>query len=153
VKTASLLFALSFCAFSFNQQQTQLPHGIVFGAKPDTIQIINAPNLEIYIAKKTRVNATIRGKVLKVTKQKGGWFEIDAGKGKIVTAHFKNYNVTIPADLGGRTVIAEGTAAKQFIADDQQHYAGGTTGGKKQHNTNANPKRRLTFEVKGLFVE
>jgi len=91
--------------------------------------------------------------VIKVTKTKGGWFELDAGNGKIINAHFKDYAVTIPADLKGRTVIIEGVAQKQFIADDGQHFAGDTVTGKKQHSVNANPKQSLTFEVSGLMVD
>ncbi len=103
--------------------------------------------------KKARITTAIRGKVLKVTKQKGGWFDIDAGNGKVIAAHFKLYNITIPDDLKGCTIVAEGVAAKQFIADDQQHFAGDTVTGKKQHSVKTNPKQRLTFEVKGLLVE
>ena len=153
MKAISLFFALLLCVFSFSWLPVQLPHGKVFGAKPDTTELISAAQIEIFMANKTRISATIRGKVIKVTKPKGGWFDIDAGKGKVIGAHFRDYNVTIPGDLKGRYVIAEGIAAKQFIADDLQHFAGDTARGKKQHNINANPKRKLTFEVKGLMVE
>jgi hypothetical protein len=50
-------------------------------------------------------------------------------------------------------VIIEGVAQKQFIADDLQHFAGDTVQGKKQHQVNANPNQRLTFEVTGLMVD
>ncbi len=103
--------------------------------------------------KKTRISITIKGKVLKVTKEKGGWFSLDAGGGKVIAAHFKDYDINIPSGLKGRTVIVEGVAQKQFIADDQQHFAGDTVNGKKQQNVKTNPKHRLTFEVKGLMVE
>jgi len=115
--------------------------------------MIKASQLEGFMDKKTRISITVRGKVLRVTKQKGGWFEIDAGNGKVIAAHFKNYNVNIPAELKGRTIIADGVAQKQFIADDQQHFAGDTVAGKKQHSVKTNPKKRLTFEVKGLMVD
>jgi len=42
---------------------------------------------------------------------------------------------------------------KQFIADDQQHFAGDTVTGKKQHEVKTNPKRRLSLEVKGMMVD
>jgi len=102
---------------------------------------------------KTRISTTIRGRVIKVTKPKGGWFELDAGKGKIITAHFRNIGINIPVELKGKIVIVEGVAEKQFIADDLQHFAGDTVVGKKQHTVKTNPLRRLTFEVKGLMVD
>ncbi len=103
--------------------------------------------------KKVRISIAIRGKGIKATKQNCGWFDVDAGNGKVIAAHFKTYKMTIPEDLKGRTLVAEGVAAKQFIADDQQHFAGDTVTGKKQHSVKTNPKQRLTFEVSGLMVE
>jgi hypothetical protein len=154
MKTIQILFILILStSVSFAQKQVPLAHGKIFGGKPDTTAIVNAQKLESFMDKKVRISTTIRGKVIKVTKQKGGWFDIDAGKGKIIAAHFKIYNITIPDDLKGRNVVAEGVAAKQFIADDQQHFAGDTVTWKKQHSVKTNPKQRLTFEVKGLMVE
>jgi hypothetical protein len=134
-------------------QHTPLPHGMVFGTKPVNSQVIPAWRVEAFMDKKTRISTTIRGRVIKVTKAKGGWFEVDAGKGKIIAAHFKNYGVTIPTALKGKIVLIEGVAEKQFIADDLQHFAGDTVNGKKQHLVKTNPLRRLTFEVTGLMVD
>jgi hypothetical protein len=153
MKSALLLFTFFITAVSFAQKHTALPHGMVFGIKPNTTGMMPASKIEAYMGKQIRTSTTIRGKIIKVTQPKGGWFEVDAGKGKVITAHFKNYGINIPADLKGKIVIMEGVAQKQFIADDLQHFAGDTVTGKKQHYTNADPKRRLTFEVKGLIVD
>lgn len=100
------------------------------------------------MAKKARVSVAIRGKILRVTKEKGGWFTVDEGRGRVISAHFKNYGVTIPRSLAGRTVIMDGVAAKQFIADDKQHLAGNTGSSK------GTPKQKgVTFEVNGLYVD
>lgn len=135
------------------QKDEPLPHGIVYGQKPDTTAMMSAAKVEAFMGKKTRISTTIEGRVIRVTREKGGWFELDAGAGKVISAHFKNYNINIPADLAGRTVIMEGVAAKQFIADDLQHLAGDTVSGKKQHKVKTDPKRKVTFEVKGLMVD
>jgi uncharacterized protein DUF4920 len=153
MNTIVSLIALFLSISPFSAQHTPLPHGTVFGIKPDTTGMMNASAVETFMGKKTRISTTIHGKVIKVTKQKGGWFEIDASDGKVIAAHFKDYNVNIPADLKGRNIIAEGVAEKQFTADDQQHYAGDTVKGKKQHDVKTNPKEKLTFEVKGLMVD
>lgn len=105
------------------------------------------------MGKRTRTSAVIYGKVLKVTQSKGGWFDLDAGNGRIIKAHFANAHINLPYDLKGRQVIIDGVAQKQFIADDLQHFAGDTVIGKKQHHVKANPKQRLTFEVHGLMVD
>jgi hypothetical protein len=154
MKTALLLLsAIIFSISASVQKRTALIHGTVYGDKPDTTGMMPASKVEEFMGNKTRVSVALKGKVLKVTKQKGGWFIIDEGNGKIISAHFKNYDVTIPASLAGKTVVLEGVAQKQFIADDQQHFAGDTVTGKKQSQVKTNPKRRLTFEVKGIMVE
>jgi len=153
MKVLSILFVLLSTINAFAQKHVPLPHGSIFGDKPNTTGMMDASRIEAYMGKRTRISVTVRGKVLRVTQPKGGWFELDAGKGKIIAAHFENYAVVIPTDLRGRVVIVEGIAEKQFIADDLQHFAGDTVTGKKQHHINVDPKKRLTFEVKGLFVD
>ena len=152
MKFCYLLLIFCCCAPVF-AQHAPLPHGMVFGTPPNTTGMMDASKVEAFMDKKVRISTTIRGVVTLVVKTKGGWFNIDAGNGRIITAHFKNYGITIPTNLKGRTVIIEGVATKQFIADDLQHFAGDTVVGKKQHYVNAAPKRRLQFEVKGLFLE
>jgi hypothetical protein len=153
MKPLTLLFALSFSVIARAQSGAPLQHGTVFGTKPNTTSMMKASQVEAFMNTKTRVSTTIEGKVIKVTKPAGGWFELDAGNGKTINAHFKVYNINLPAGLAGHTVIIEGVAQKQFIADDSQHLAGDTVNGKKQHTVNANPKQRLSFEVTGLMVE
>ncbi|MDB5002859.1 MAG: hypothetical protein JWQ34_1084 [Mucilaginibacter sp.] len=153
MKYWSLLFSICLVISATAQHHTPLPHGMVYGIKPGTTTMLPAWRVEAFMDTKTRINTTIRGRVIKVTKPKGGWFELDAGKGKIITAHFKNIGINIPPGLKGKIVIVEGVAEKQFIADDLQHFAGDTVVGKKQHTVKTNPKRKLTFEVKGLMVD
>ena len=128
-------------------------HGKIFGAKPDTTGVMATSKVEDFMGNKVRISVAVRGKILKVTKEKGGWFTLDAGNGRTISAHFKSYAVSIPTALAGRTVVLDGIAEKEFLADDQQHYAGDTVKGKKPSQINANAKRRLTFEVSGMMVD
>jgi hypothetical protein len=123
-------------------QKKAMPHGMVYGTKPDTSNILPASRVEAFMDKKVRISTTMRGVVISVTKPKGGWFEVDAGQGKVIAAHFTDYSVVTPVELKGKTVLIEGVALKKFDA------SGKTTTGAK-----INPKRRLLFEVKGLMVE
>ncbi|MBC7400230.1 MAG: DUF4920 domain-containing protein [Mucilaginibacter sp.] len=153
MKYRLLLLCVCFTLTAIAQRKTAIPHGMIFGTKPDTTQVIPAWRVEAFMDKKVRINTTIRGRIIKVTKAKGGWFMLDAGKGKIIAAHFKNYGINLPIALTGKIVFVEGVAQKQFIADDLQHFAGDTVSGKKQHTVKTNPLRRLTFEVMGLMVD
>jgi hypothetical protein len=153
MKYRLLLICFCFTLTVIAQRKKAMPHGMVYGTKPDTSQVIPAWRVEAFMDKKVRINTTIRGRISKVTKPKGGWFMLDAGKGKAIAAHFKNYGINLPMALTGKIVYVEGVAQKQFIADDLQHFAGDTVRGKKQHTVKTDPKHRLTFEVKGLMVD
>jgi hypothetical protein len=141
--SALLLFTTT--AFA---QHTPIPHGTVYGTKPSGAGMVFADKLQSSMGTRATIVTSVKGKVLKVTKEKGGWFTIDATNGKVIYAHFKNYKVTIPATLAGHTIIADGVATKQFVADDKQHLAGDKHAGSKD-----NPKQGLKFEVSGLIVE
>ncbi len=143
-----------FCGFAgFAQKHVHLPHGMVFGHKPNGIAPVPATKIEYFMGKKIRQTTALTGTLIRVTKEKGGWFEMDAGGGKIIAAHFKNYNITLPTQLKGRGVIIQGVAQRALIADDMQHFAGDTVVGSKQHQEKVNPKARITFEVWGLMVD
>lgn len=143
----NLLILVFMSSSAMAQKPVPLPHGMVFGSKPSTVGLMPASRLEAFMGKRTRTSAAITGTIIKVTKTKGGWFTMDAGKGRTIAAHFKNYDVVLPADIKGREVIISGIASKQFTADDQQQLAGS-----KQHGVKTNPKQRLMFEVVGLMV-
>jgi hypothetical protein len=134
------------------QKHVPLPHGMTFGKKLSTLKSMSANKLETFMGNKVRISTMITGKIIKVTKSKGGWFDMDAGGGKVIHAHFTDYIINLPVQLRGRTVSIEGVAAKQFIADDLQHFAGDTVKGARQHYQKTDPKHRIVFEVTGLMV-
>lgn len=144
----ALLVCLLCCPLLLlGQKRTPLPHGMVFGTKPDVVNLHKAEDLETFMGKRTRTSAVVVGRVIRVTKPKGGWFEMAAGKGKIIQVHFQKYNINLPTDLKGREVIIEGVASKQFVADDKQHLAGAGAASQPRGLTGG-----LEFEATGLFV-
>ena len=145
MKTIYLLLVLSLFSSSLFAQDEKTLHGKVFGNKPGAV-IVNADKLETYMDAKPRLRTIIKGKVLNVVKEKGGWFTIDAGNGKVIAAHFAKYNIDIPASLKDKMVIVEGIAQKQSAMDGQQHLAGEKQPGDKTTN-------QLSMEVTGLMVE
>ncbi len=150
MRTFTAITLLFFTANVF--AQTPLPHGMVYGTKPDTTVMLPANKVETFMGKRTRISTTIKGKVLKVTQTAGGRFSIDAGNGKVIKAHFTKYKINLPVAIQGRIVVVEGVAKKQFIASDRQHFAGDKPIKNKKARVKANPKQELSFEVKGLMV-
>jgi hypothetical protein len=142
MKAPTLLFALLFSVAAGAQQ---LPHGTTYGTKPNSAGMMDASKVEAFMGNKPRVNTTVRGKVIKVTNPKGGWFELAGTDGKVIQAHFKNIGTNLPKNLVGHYVIVEGTMAKQFDASDKQHMAGNTQKGDSSQG--------LSFEVTGLEVD
>jgi hypothetical protein len=130
------------------QKPVKLPHGMVFGAKPSTVGLMPASQLESFMGKRTRITTAIVGKVLKVTNTKEGLFTMDAGRGKVIDARFKTEGISLPPNIKGREVIISGVATKQFNAFDAQREAGSKPSSKKQSNT----QQPLSFEAVGLMV-
>ncbi|GAB3932480.1 DUF4920 domain-containing protein [Mucilaginibacter myungsuensis] len=120
----------------------KLPHGTVYGRKPNTVGLIQADKLDKFMGKRPRVSITIAGRVSLVTKTKGGWFDVDAGNGNIITAHFAKTGINIPRELKNRYVIIEGIAQKKM-----------TPLAKKGEKPEGNSKQTLFFEVRGLMVD
>jgi len=144
MKTICLLLVLSLFSFSLYAQD-KLLHGKVYGNKPGAV-IVTADKLESYLGERVRKETTIKGKVLNVVKEKGGWFTIDAGNGKTIAAHFAKYDVEIPVNLKGKTVVVEGIVQKQSALTDQQKLAGQKQASDKTTN-------QLSIEVTGVMVE
>jgi len=128
-----------------------LPHGMVYGQKPNALGLLPVSQLESYMGEHTRISITISGRVSRVTKTKGGWFVLDCGKGNEIEAHFTKANVAIPKTLKGHNIIAEGIAQRQFMAADMQHFAGDKPENPGKPVTKVKPK--ITFEVKGLMID
>lgn len=152
MKSFLFLFIFYYCAGAA-AQITPLPHGTVFGTRPDTTVMAPADSIAHIMGNKKRISTTIRGVVKKITQQKGGWFELEAGHGEVISAHFKNYDVTLPLALKGRTVIIEGVALKQFKADDMQHFAGEPVVAPKPAKKKRATKLKTAFEISGLMVD
>lgn len=144
MKALTLLSALFFSVAAGAQQ---MPHGTIYGTKPNSAGMMDASKVEAFMGNKIRVTATLTGKVAKVTKAKGGWFDLQGANGKVIPAHFKTAGIDIPENLAGHTVIAEGIVSKQFVADDKQHLAGDS---QTQKNKTSGG---LSFEVTGVEVE
>lgn len=143
MKALTLLFALLISAAAGAQQTT---HGTIYGNKPNGAGAMDPSKVQAFMGNKIRVTATLKGKIVKVTKAAGGWFELAGADGKVIQAHFKTAGINIPESLAGRYVIADGIVSKQLTADAMQHHPGDT---KAKESSSGG----LSFEVTGLEVD
>ncbi len=132
-------------------QQTPLPHGMVYGVKPDTGVVLEASKLEAFMGRKNRISTVIKGRVLKVTNEANGWFEIVANNGKIILARFKNDGISLPAALKGRTVIIQGIATRKMEAINGKP-TGSVIADVKKPTKTKNGTVALIFELTGLMI-
>lgn len=126
-----------------------LPHGMVFGNKPDTTTAMAVHQLQKFMGDKTRIITVLKGQILKVTKEKGGWFIINAGDKNTFSAHFQNYNINLPSAIAGRIVIIDVVAKKVFDAANNQHFVGDTNASPQ---SDKQPTPTIVLEVRGLMV-
>jgi len=56
MKAIVILIAGYLSIYSINQHQTSLPHGTVYGTKPNTGAMLKAAEVETFMGKKTRVS-------------------------------------------------------------------------------------------------
>ncbi|PJJ83263.1 DUF4920 domain-containing protein [Mucilaginibacter auburnensis] len=147
-----LLACIGLCmALNTYAQRTPLPHGMIFGTKPDTSVVLDAAKLDSSMDRRNRISTIIKGRVLRVTDTQNGWFEMEAGKGKLISARFKNDGIKLPSALKGRVVIIQGIAARKMEA------VNGKPAGTVVKNVKDPEKTRdgtipLIFEVAGLMV-
>src|ERR1700761_3306768 len=99
MKALTLLSALLISTAALAQS-----HGTVYGTRPNSAGMMDASKVEAFMGNKPRVSTTVRGKVIKVTNPKGGWFELAGTDGKIIKAHFKTMGINIPESLTGHYV-------------------------------------------------
>ena len=132
-------------------QQTPLPHGMVYGVKPDTSVVLDASKLEAFMDRKNRISTVIRARVLKVTNEANGWFELAANNGKIILARFKNDGISLPLALKGRTVIIQGIATRKMEGINGKP-TGRIVANVKNPTKTKDGTVALIFEVTGLMV-
>ncbi|RYZ93761.1 MAG: DUF4920 domain-containing protein [Sphingobacteriaceae bacterium] len=134
--------------FTRAQQAVPLPHGMIFGTRPDTANALNISKLHGFMGKKTRITTVLKGKIANVTHQQGGWFNVNSGNKQLISAHFKNYGVILPVDIAGRVVIMQCVAKKNIRSDDHQVFAGDTA----THTSNEKATGTISLEVIGLMI-
>ncbi len=144
-----LILAVSLSAFGAKAQHIALPHGMVFGAKPKTMGMMDADKLRSYMGEKKRISVVLRDTITQINHEKGGWFTMQAGASGTLYAHFKDYNVKLPKAMEGRIVIVEAVAVREFTAADSQHFAGEANGG-----TSKKPVAdAISLEISGLVID
>ncbi|MEO6499250.1 MAG: hypothetical protein ABIN95_09565, partial [Mucilaginibacter sp.] len=65
-----MLTSLMYIRTARAQQHTPLPHGMIFGDKPDASNAMDAAKLKSFMGLKKRITTVLKGTIVKVTKEK-----------------------------------------------------------------------------------
>lgn len=127
-----------------------VPKGKIYGEKVDVKTAHPIGDMESYLGRRTSITTTISGRVVDVDRS-GDSFTLKDNKGRPVTVMFNKTGFKFPSSLRGRTVLIDGMISKQFIANNQQHYAGNNSGMEKTHQKNNNTGG-YTMRARGVQI-
>lgn len=116
-------------------------------------KLVKAEQLPLAIAGKDSLQTKVQGVVQNVCQAKGCWMDIKLSDDTRMKVRFRNYGFFVPKDLGGKTVVFQGTAYQELISvADQQHYL--KDAGKPESEIKAitSPKKEITFIADGVQV-
>ncbi|MHA6247997.1 DUF4920 domain-containing protein [Pontibacter sp. CAU 1760] len=96
-----------------------------FGAPFEAKGAISSTALEITIAGKDTVQATLTGEIVQSCQAKGCWMDVKLADNRTMKVTFRDYGFFLPVqDLKGRQVVFTGTAIRQETpVEEQRHYA------------------------------
>lgn len=125
------------------------PRGKIYGEKVDVKTAHPIGDLETYFGRRTSITTTISGKVADVNRN-GESLTLRDTKGRAVSVHFMKAGFKFPQNIRGKNVLIDGVISKQFISNNQQHYAGANAGMDKTHQKNNNSG---TYEIAARGVQ
>ncbi|MGZ5244320.1 MAG: DUF4920 domain-containing protein [Bacteroidia bacterium] len=84
-----------------------------YGKKIDEAGAINGKEMKDKLGSNTSMKVKVKGEVVEVCKEKGCWLHMDMEDGTTLQIDMNKGNFTVPKDITGRIVIAEGTVKRE----------------------------------------
>lgn len=95
----------------------------------------------------------VKGKVVEVCQAMGCWAKLQREDGSTVMLKVKEHEFSMPKDIVGKTVVAEGTAEiKETSVSLLKHYAEDAGKSKEEIEKIKEPKKEVLMNVKGVKV-
>lgn len=149
----SLLIGLSAVFFVYAQEAESAKPGVVYGKISDNnIAPINVDELDKKMTD-NKYDGKIKGKIVEVCKAMGCWAKIQKEDGSTVMIKVKDHEFAMPADIVGKTIVAEGKAElKETSVSMLKHYAEDAGKSKEEVEKIKEPKKEVVMIIKGVKV-
>ncbi len=147
-----VLIALVFSLAMKAQEIVPATVGVVYGKLSDKGDPISVNDLEKKIGNH-KYEGKVVGKVIEVCQAMGCWAKLQKEDGTTVMIKVKDHEFAMPADIVGKTVVAEGEAKiKETSVSMLKHYAEDAGKSKEEIEKIKEPKMEVTMTVKGVKV-
>lgn len=109
------------------------------------------------VAKMNKSNDTIQakvtGKVLEVCPKKGCWWRVELPDHSTMFVKSLKYNVFVPTDLVGKTVVLDGQAFNRTVSvAELKHYAKDAKKSQAEIDAITKPGKEIRFDPQGVLV-
>lgn len=149
----SLLIAFSAVILVNAQDPESAKPGVVYGKiSENSIAPISVNELDKNMTD-NKFDGKIKGKIVEVCKAMGCWAKIQKEDGTTVMIKVKDHEFAMPADIVGKTIVAEGKAElKETSVSMLKHYAEDAGKSKEEVEKIKEPKKEVIMIIKGVKV-
>jgi Domain of unknown function (DUF4920) len=149
----SLLIAFSAVILLNAQDPESAKPGVVYGKiSENSIAPISVDELDKKMTD-NKFDGKIKGKIVEVCKAMGCWAKIQKEDGTTVMIKVKDHEFAMPADIVGKTIVAEGKAElKETSVSMLKHYAEDAGKSKEEVEKIKEPKKEVIMIIKGVKV-
>ncbi len=154
-KIITLFLLVCVVKFSYAQPPAGLANaGDTYGEKVDAKGAITTAELVTKMNKTTDTLQTkVTGKVLAVCPKKGCWWSIEMPDKSTMFVKSLKYNVFVPTDLVGKTVVLDGQAFNRTVSvAELQHYAKDAKKTQAEIDAITKPAKEIRFDPRGVLV-
>ncbi|RYD82679.1 MAG: DUF4920 domain-containing protein [Sphingobacteriales bacterium] len=159
-----LMLLVSACDFSNNNLPKENKPGRTedmetrkvgfYGKKIDENGAISGRELKDKLGSNTTMQAKIKGEIVEVAADDSDWLQVDMEDGTTMQINMKDHSFSIPKDITGRTVIAEGTVRKDSIpVVDLHDYAEEVGKTEEEVRTILELDPKLKFTAEGVIIK
>ena len=149
------IFLIIFCvaiAFEVHAQVQPAASGVVYGKISDEGKPVVVDKLESNLVE-NKYEGKITGKVVEVCQAEGCWIKLQKADGSTMMIRAKNHSFTMPTDLVGKTVVAEGNAEVKEISEEmRKHYAEDAGKSEKEIKKIKGSEKQIVFQANGVKV-
>src|SRR5690606_34095780 len=127
--------------------------GDTYGEKINADGALTTGQLVAKMSKNDTIQAKVTGKVLAVCPKKGCWWSIELPDKSTMFVKSLKYNVFVPTDLVGKTVVLDGQAFNRTVSvSELQHYAKDAKKSQAEIDAITQPAKEIRFDPKGVLV-